>query len=253
MVSLLHSMTGNTAAVAEALSYLGASESSRELDHGDLEYGLSQLPAGEILPDIGSSTVSSVISTLLNREACESTTALAEAADVSAQSIRDNLETFEQLEELGLLALREGEPGTPTSWEFSFPAAGTDAGHSVSEDGSSKSLLNAVLGSAPWGESEWRLEEAVFEYLTTLTDERGQSLSIEWNGDAAMQAWTVPPDSRELSPLMTAHRGLRPLLTIVARLGGQPFPSADSAMSIRLGKTPTATVEQQHLETATAD
>lgn len=253
MVSLLHSMTGNTAAVAEALSYLGASESGRELDHGDLEYGLSQLPAGEILPDIGSSTVSSVISTLLNREACESTMALAEAADVSAQSIRDNLETFEQLEELGLLDLCEGEPGTPTSWEFSFPAAGTDAGHNVSEDGSSKSLLNAVLGSAPWGESEWRLEEAVFEYLTTLTDERKQSLSIEWDGDAAMQAWTVPPDSRDIQPFVVTHPQLHPLLSVLTRLAGSRLPIGDSPMSLQLGKTPTSTLEQQQLPTAIAD
>ncbi len=250
IITLLHSLTGSVAAAGAAIDAMGQAEHQRRVDHGDLEYGLATMvreeyyadfDEGDLLPEIGDRTVSAVVAALLTDDTPLSTTDLAQLADVTTQSIRDNREYFERLEALDILDIEDGGQGCPTRWRASFPGAGRDVPKT-------DEVAVQILGPAPWGAAEWTLEEAIQEVLLRLADEVGQSLGIDFGGEAAQAAFHGPPDERTLQPLVSYHEELRPLVGLVADCLETTLPDGAGEAELRYGRVPEAALTQQTLE-----
>lgn len=103
-VSICHSLVPDPYAVACALEQLGAENRPREIRPDEIRYALSTLETDSILPDLPPTT-SSITAALLAAEASLSQTELAERADVSTRSVRNNAD---RLETLGLLEMSTG-------------------------------------------------------------------------------------------------------------------------------------------------
>jgi hypothetical protein len=261
MTTLLQALSGSTAAAAAALDAMGQAEDTRLLDHGDLARGLATIVDAEyysafgpadLVPDIGGRTVSKAVATLIGEQTALSTTALAEAAGVSTQSLRDNRVHFERLAALGFLELMTGDPGCPNEWAFSFPDAGGQPPGSTGENGTA-GLGTAIFDQSGWGGESWRLDEAIHEYLLRLVDEYGHDLPVGLDDDRVLTAVTGPPDQRTLQPLLAALPALRPILSLLALLLEESLPVADDSLTVRLGATPTVAGTQQSLATAATD
>lgn len=167
-----------------------------------------------------------------------STSDLAELADVSRQSIRDNCAYFERLDVMGLLDIDDGKEGCADRWSASFPGAGRD-------DLDTDDVAVHILGSPPWGAEAWGLGEAVQEILLRLTDDMGQSLGIAFAGEAAQSAFTGPPDERSLQPLVSQYEELRPLVGLVAGCLETTLPTESDEAVVRYGQAPAAALQQQ--------
>lgn len=95
-VSLVHALTESPYDAARALNQLGKEDSVRDVRPDEIRYALSTLEVERILPD-HSPTVGKVVHTLLQATEPLSQTALAEVADVSERSIRNNRDALEAL------------------------------------------------------------------------------------------------------------------------------------------------------------
>lgn len=117
-VSTLAALLGSVHDVAAAIWGLGAEDEVRDLDLAELRPALGRLPSDRILPDAGGRTVSRVVAALLAADEPVSASTLADRADVSTQSIRDNRDL---LEAVGLVDVDEQGPGRASLWRFRLP------------------------------------------------------------------------------------------------------------------------------------
>lgn len=136
IVSVLQAFLGSLRDASTALYRLGEEKKDpgREMDLADLRWGLSCLEPERILPDVGaanSSTASKVVHALLAADAPLSTSALADEAGVSTQSVRDNAEL---LEALGLAECEDQGKGKATLWRLKFTFTSERAGEPVVPD-----------------------------------------------------------------------------------------------------------------------
>jgi len=257
MTTLLQAMTASTATAAAVIGAMGSPDEPREMDHGDLEWGLKQLPdqdghrVEEIVPDIGGPTVSKTLHALLGREGTLSKTGVAKAADVSTQSLRNNEDAFAQLETLGLLDISEGGDGKSSSWSFSFPAAG-DANRGPAED-APDGLADIVLGAPAWGGEGWRIDEAIGEYLLQLVDDAGLDLPIAPGSEEWLAAFTGRYDEGALCALLDELAHHCGAVRLLATLLTDRLPNQWTSSTARLGREPAAVTQQQSLTSAAAD
>jgi hypothetical protein len=117
-VSTLQALCGSVHDVAAAVWGLAGEEEERRMDLAEVRAALGRLPAERVLPDAGGRTVSRVVSALLVADEPVSTSTLAERAEVSAQSVRDNRE---MLEAFGLVFVEDGGAGKATRWRVRLP------------------------------------------------------------------------------------------------------------------------------------
>jgi len=117
-ISTLAALLGSVHDVAAAIWGLGAEDEFREIDLAELRPALGRLPADRILPGVGGSTVSRVVAALLAVDEPLSASMLAERADVSTQSLRDNRDV---LEAVGLVDVTEQGAGRASLWRFRLP------------------------------------------------------------------------------------------------------------------------------------
>jgi len=242
LTTALHALTGSPGAVGEALARLRQPDSPRELDCGDIAYGLAQLSHREILP-AHSPTVRKVVQALLAHDGHSllSTRDLAEKAGVSIQSIRNNREELERLEALNLFRSDPGDAGEATIWEETLPLL-------VAED------VNVVdtAGDASLS-THTDLTEVVYDWLLHLVDDRGQDPPVDVAGEAAAAAWHGPPSERELGPLWRRLHRRWPSVVLLAPLLATSPPTAMGLSTVTLGKYPAASTQQQSLDSAVAD
>jgi len=197
-VSILHALTGSPYDVARAVNQLSREETVREVRPGELRYALSTLEAERILPGLPR-TVGKVVYELLQAIEPVSQAELAERADVSTQSIRNNRDA---LEALGIVSTERGawrlnlsfrtteerrSPVTPALVDSTFTEA-VDA------------LLTAVLPPSRYGDPEDPVGGVLF--------------------------W--PPDPWEL----VDHPDLEPWVKLAAALSGTENPVNETSISV---------------------
>jgi len=263
----LYGLTGSTVGAAAVVGGMGQADEPRDMDHGDLEYGLWALEAetsnGEphvkragtkdIVPEIGSCTVSRVVWSLLRRDEDLSTSDLADAADCSTETlrrIRREKDWFEQLETLGFLDVEETGPGKANEWSFSLLGAGdyaVDVGDEA-DDG----LAALVFGGPSWAGEAWRIDEAIHEYLINLFEETGATLPVPLSDDRVLSLSQGTYDKMALSELLQDIQNTETAVGIelLARLLEQPLPVGSEPTTVRLGRKPDAVAQQQSLSAA---
>jgi DNA-binding MarR family transcriptional regulator len=89
-VTVLQALTGSPYAVADALHWLGNEDVPRKITLDEVRMALSHLDAGQLLPDCPP-TAGKAVQALLRSATPLSQTEIAEAADVSARSLRTHL------------------------------------------------------------------------------------------------------------------------------------------------------------------
>jgi DNA-binding transcriptional ArsR family regulator len=233
-ISLLSALSSDVFAAAEAVNRLGREDERRALDFKDIRYGLSHLSADQIIPDIGSGTVSAVVRELLNAYEPLSTSELADRAGVSKRSIQHNSDLFETLEAAGLLIRDDQGDGKATKWRvrLSFDDERFD------EQG----IFEFVVGqkSTPTG-AEWELSNALFELFTRAADDHGVDLGIDWSAESLLDAFTGPMQERDLRSWIQDHPELQPIASLLATLLDQERRYEYTEEPITLGKAPAAT------------
>jgi len=258
LLSLLHALVGSPTAAGAALNGMGAADQVRRLDHGDLEFGLYSLVAtdadgnpyhdrygaADLVPDIGGPTVGQVLGALLKQEESLSTSEVADAADVSTQSIRNNREPLEQLEVLGFISIEEGGPGCADSWSFHLPGVEESE---ISTFADERPPIEHVFGRG-WGGEDWRIDEAIHELLLRLT-EAGHDLPVSPGDEFVLETLSGPPQQRQPARFIRMVPELRPLLQSLARLVETELPTSMLNHGFRLGKPPKAAVQQATLAT----
>ncbi|UHQ96412.1 winged helix-turn-helix domain-containing protein [Natrinema halophilum] len=103
-VTLCHALVPDPFAVSRGLEQLEGEDEPRQIRIDELRYALSTLDTESILPDL-SPTASAMVEALLTAETRLSQTELADRADVSARSVRNNVA---ELEAVGLLDSTDG-------------------------------------------------------------------------------------------------------------------------------------------------
>lgn len=118
-VSVLHAFTRSVYAAAEALYALGAQDvgRDREIQLDELRFALSQLKPAQLL-DRHPASVGKILHALLSAPSRLSTSELADRADVSKQTLRDQRDL---LEALGLLVVEETGAGKRNWWRLAIP------------------------------------------------------------------------------------------------------------------------------------
>jgi hypothetical protein len=242
LTTALHALTGSPGAVGEALARLRQPDNPRELDCGDLAYGLSQLSHREVLPD-QLPTVRKVYQALLAHDGHSllSTSELAEKAGISTQSLRNNRAELERLEALNLFRSDRGDAGEATRWEETLPLLVAEDVDVVDTPG------NASLFS------HTNLTEVVYEWLLHLIDDRGQDHPIDLAGEAAAAAWHGAPSARELGPLWGRLYRRWPSVGLLARLIETSSPTSTGVSTVALGEHPAASTKQQSFDAAVGD
>lgn len=257
MTTLLQAMTASTATAAAVIGAMGSADEPREMDHGDLEWGLKQLPemadhrVEEIVPEIGGPTVSKALHALLGREDTLSKTGVAKAADVSTQSLRNNEDAFAHLETLGLLDISDSPEGSASSWSFSFPAAG-EANRGPGED-APDGLAEIVLGAPAWGGEGWRIDEAIGEFLLQLHDDADLTLPIAPGSEQWLTAFSGQYDEGSLCEVLDELAHHRGAVRLLATLLTDRLPDEWTSSTARHGREPAAVTQQQSLTAAAAD
>lgn len=121
-VSALRAVRSDVFAAAKAVSRLGSeADQPRDLDLYDVRSALSFLDPGELVPDIGPRSVSSVVQCLLDVEEPLSTRGLAGAVGVTTQTLSNNETFFADLEAAGLLERADLGVGKATHWRLTLP------------------------------------------------------------------------------------------------------------------------------------
>jgi hypothetical protein len=239
-VSLLLALTGSPVDIATALAGLGseAAADARDLEFHEIRTALADLPAERILPDVKGPALSRVVATLLRREEWLSTSALADAANCSTQSIRN---WRDQLAAVGLVAVDEQGAGRATRYRIRLPwrAERRD------EDAPRPAFLatNPGAASAAW------IHDAVHEVLLTVD---GTALPID-----AADLWRRLVDGTDhVGSVADRWPWLADWLEVLVAMVGErssraPPPPGPRTTSTALGAAPPS--EQQSLDAALAD
>ncbi len=231
-LSVLAALAGDVVTAATALTRLGGEDEPRRLDMQDVRYGLSTIPADRIVPELGGQVVSKVIAALIDSQEPLTTAALATRAGCSQRALTtaSNAQLFAELEAAGLLQRTQQGPGQATLWRLRMPFR--------RERHDSEPLPTMLTGrvTGPLG-GEWHLSDALCAVLTTAHDSHGITYPLAFNSERATAAFTGPPDTRQLQPLLNRLPQLRPLSRLLAMLLDQPLPSSTPS-SLSLGEHP---------------
>ncbi|WP_367175075.1 replication protein H [Haloarcula rubripromontorii] len=250
--SLLRAFSSDPFAAAKAVSRLGSEEEMpRDMELHDVRSGLAMLDVDELLPDLGSRTISKVIQVLLDVDEPLSTSEVAELADRTTQALstETNEQAFADLEAAGLLEREDLGRGKATNWRLRLPfddeRADTDAPTPTLHPDSTD--LTA-LSERPMH----RIADALFE--ATHRD-------IDYGSDRFLQATRSGGDLR---PLLLERPDLIPLLQLLVELldlaaGELPVDGAvrdggpglaDGRGRITMGADPNPAVTQTSLAAA---
>lgn len=251
-ISMLQAFSSDVFAAAKGLSFLGSEDESRELDLYDIRSALSFLQSEELIPEIGTQTVSTAFQVLLDANQPLSTSELADLSEVTTQTLRNNTEAFDQLEAAGVLERTTLGCGKPTEWRVQLP-------YQSERRTTSEPTPEFVVGrTSPIG-GEWTATEAIGEILIRLGDEWGYT-PVDYRDEAYLTATSGPIDERDLDILLERYPQHQPLVQLVVELlesGGRTVSQRETQtarvlQSVRLGRQPHAGARQSRLET-TAD
>jgi len=264
-VSVLQAIAGDPLTAAAALGHLGQEDNKRDLDIYEVRSGLQRalmtgaIDESHILPDLGGSgnVVSDVAAALLDATKPLSKSEVADHADVTptAMDYAPNQEAWDFLEAAGLLEREDLGCGKATLWRLRLPFESERY-----EDERVTPLLDATKTDSHL--SEPRLSDEFGEAMYRLADDIGHEFDQQVFGTALdLEAFTGPPDERDLTPLLQAQPQLWDLVDLVATLLDQNLGDlvddrldtrADSG-SVQLGRDPSpATVQGSLTAAATA-
>ncbi|MHC3382106.1 replication protein H [Haloarcula sp. H-GB5] len=250
--SLLRAVTSDPFAAAKAVSKLGSEqEMPRDMELHDVRYGLAELDAEELLPDIGSRTVSKVVQVLLDVDQPLSTSEVADLADRTTQALstETNEQAFADLEAAGLLEREDLGCGKATNWRLRLPFGDERA----ASDALTPTLHPDSNDSTGLSERPMhRFADALF--AATHRD-------IDYGSDRFLEATRSGGDLR---PLLLERPDLIPLLKLLVELldlaaGELPVDGAvrdggpglvDRRARITMGADPNPAVTQTSLAAA---
>ena len=245
-VSFLYALTRDIFAATRGLSRLGSEDRCRDLSDRDLRYALSFCKAAELVPELGPHSVSQVAATLLDATGPLTTSILADEAGVSTQTIRNNSESFDKLEALGLLERDRGDAGEPTTWRFTLPF----------DEASNSATAPTIHDRMPFEDEH--PTAAVAELFFTLGDDLGRE-PLDFGGEPFLQATTNLPDARDIGPLLRVHPEHQPLLTLLFNLLGEDLRDwvdkererpPKTECSVQLGQDPDPEMTQSSFRVA---
>lgn len=231
-ISMIAALCGNVVDVTTALRRLRQEDEETEIDCKDIRAALSMLDSDRILPGMGGSTVSAVVSALTDATDVLTTKELAEIADCSTRSIQQNQDFFDLLEAAGLIVRTEQGDGKATVWRLNL--AFSEERHNENQP------LPDVLDSGV------QLPNQVADVLLEAIDEHGLSLDVEVHTGTAETAFYGPLQERDLIPWIREHYRLHGLIRLLAMLLDQTHWLDRESLSVRLGKQPQQL--QQDLE-----
>lgn len=252
--SLLRAFTSDPFAAAKAVSRLGSEEQMpRNMELHDVRSGLAMLDADELMPDIGSRTVSKVVKTLLDVDQPLSTSEVADLADRTTQALstETNEQAFADLEAAGLLEREDLGRGKATNWRLRLPFGDERA----DSDAPTPTLHPDNTDSTGLSDRPMhRIADALF--AATHRD-------IDYGSDRFLEATRSGGDLR---PLILEQPELVPLLRLLVELvglaaGELPVDGAvrdggpglsDGTAQITMGADPNPTTTQVPI-TAAAD
>jgi len=204
--SLLRAFSSDPFAAAKAVSRLGSEEQMpRDMELHDVRSGLAMLDADELLPDIGSRTVSKVVQVLLDVDESLSTSEVADLADRTTQALgtETNEQAFADLEAAGLLEREDLGYGKATNWRLRLPFGDERA----DADAPTPTLTTNKNGSTALHE---RPMHAIADVLFAATHR-----DIDYGSDAFLEATRSGGDLR---PLLLERPDLIPLLKLLVGL-----------------------------------
>jgi len=219
VVAMFRALCRSVLDVARAMDTLkGEPNFARDLDLAELRYGLVEgLPRGRILSDAGGSTVSAVVHSLLAVDGWVSTAQLADLADVTEQSVRDNRT---QLEGVGLVHVDEGDVGTANQWRLTLPFKSERGQDHDSESGRLPLLSYGTEADAPVPLfSDDGFAEGLNGAVSVMLYRLGRSLCDEENLREAM-TWGGDDDPPDVRPVVDHWPELLPWVDILAALSG---------------------------------
>lgn len=203
---ILHGCVGSVMDITRALNHLAPEpeDMRRDIRLDEIRRALATVPSGRLLADTPSRSVGKLLKTMLNTTKPLSQTELANKADVSTQTVRNNTET---LEALAIVERTETEPGEPVEWRCSLPhrdergARGTEA-------------LN------PRHRATDGIEMGAFQRMVA-------DLTKSIADDEVNEAFGT--EIRDLNTLVERCPELRPWLQIAATLGGMKLDTSEYA------------------------
>lgn len=211
-VSALDAIVSSPYMVARAANQLGEESMTRELRPRDLRYMLSVLSPSNLLADLPA-TVGKILSVLCQTEGKLSQTEVAEAAEVSTQSVRNHRDA---LAGLGLVVVT---PGNPVTYRLSLLE------DTNSEDGSTGESVDIHQAS-----------EAVSDVAASVCSpqEYGDPDGVIYS------ALRHPPDPWQL----LEEQKLEPWVRVISRLVDADLPTdidEPKAAIVKFGPTPAQT------------
>jgi hypothetical protein len=250
--SLLRTFCSDPFAAAKAVSRLGSEEQMpRDMELHDVRSGLAMVDVDELLPDLGSRTISKVVQVLLDVDQPLSTSEVADLADRTTQALstETNEQAFADLEAAGLLEREDLGRGKATNWRLRLPfddeRAESDAPTPTLHPDSTDST---ALSERPMH----RIADALFA---------ASHRDIDYASDRFLEATRSGGD---LQPLLLERPDLIPLLQLLVELldliaGELPVDGAvrdggpglvDRRAQITMGADPNPAVTQTSLAAA---
>jgi len=236
-ISMLAALTGNVIDASTALSRLQAEDEATELDCKDIRFALSTLDEDRIMPDYCGSTVSAVVSALLDATETLTTSQLAEIADVSKRSIQLNDDELSLLEAAGLIERTEQENGNATLWRLNLAFSE----ERKNDDQPLPDVLRSEVANLP---------NVVSEVLLDALDDHSLSLDIEVHSGTAESAFYGSLPERDLQPWIREHHRLRGLVTSLAMLSDDDIWLRSDSTEVELGREPR--VRQSQIQDSAA-
>jgi len=258
-ISVLQTIAGDPLTAAAAVGHLGHEDDHRDLDIYEVRRGLQRaLMTGaideiHILPDLGSGVVSDVVAGALEATEPLAKADLADLAGVTtaAMDYRPNEDAWDILEAAGLLEREDLGCGMATLWRLRLPFESERH-----EDDRVTPLLDA--GKTVAHLDEPRLSDEIAESIYRLTDEIGHEFDRQLHGTTLdMEAFTGPPEERDLTPMLQAYPNLWPLVELVASLLDQDLRelvdetiNSSPSYSVQIGRDPSPATTQSSLQAA---
>jgi len=207
--SLLFGLLGSVSDVAAAVYALGAEDpgDGRDLELSELRYALSTLPGDRLLPGVGKPGLSKIVAALIEADEPLSKAALADAAGVSKQTVRNHRE---RLEAFGLLDVLETDAGRADVYRLRLPFRKE---RNASDAPAPRFLVDEPDTVGKCGET-WSLRDAIDQALADT--------SVGWLINEDYELWEdlKGGDPEALKRLVERWPWLRPWVDVLAPLLG---------------------------------
>ncbi|DAC85258.1 helix-turn-helix domain-containing protein [Natrinema versiforme] len=207
--SLLFGLLGNVSDVAAAIYALGAEDpgDGRDLELSELRFALSTLPADRLLPGVGKPGLSTIVAALIEADEPLSKAALADAAGVSKQTVRNHRE---RLEAFGLLDVLETDAGRADVYRLRLPFRKE---RNASDAPAPRFLVDEPDTVGEWG-GTWSLRDAIDQALADT--------GVGWLINEDYELWEdlENGDPEALSRLVERWPWLRSWVDVLAPLLG---------------------------------